>query len=163
MPEQAQQPDPALDEIDMILGTIDRESKRIKSIPEPTPERLHLEMTGTVLPLLKRLAHNSRAAQHSIAPLFSVVTQHAEDIDELFKRDPGGEESQLDEDHAKLFTTICEALKLLVSEFLEGRAPGQDPEAKQKLRELLGLAEEGIKLVDELTLHDVEDEAEGPE
>lgn len=148
--------------IDVVIGKIDVESKRIKATREATPAFLQREIASTVLSLLKDVALSVRASQDSVVPLFEVVTRHAEDIDTLFKEvaTAGEDGSQLEEDDAKMFAAICEGLKILAGELLEGRAPAQDAEAKQKLRELVKLADDGLKLIDELTLTEGDEEGD---
>lgn len=144
---------------------IPAEQRRLKQIKDPNAQQAIQEMSGTILDILKDTIRHLVSIRDWTFSGFNSLSDHMEAFeDRLDTVETYGSETSITQEDADVLAKAVIGCRLLATEFLQGPFPinERDEEGKQKLAELIAIAEQGEKIIDEstLSLEEGEDEDE---
>lgn len=152
-PEQAAAAEDSL----LRLATIDipTEQRRLKQIREPSAQQLQQEMAGTLLSIMKDVAVGLVELRDWNVNYLNALSDHVEALDQRVDtvETYGAETTIIPEDGEVLAKAIV-GCKYLAQNLLTGPFPieERDEEGKQKLAELIAIAEQAEKIIADSTL-----------
>jgi hypothetical protein len=161
--EQAEDALLRLSEID-----IPAERRRLKALTGVTPERVMMELTGTVMDLLadtvrylRETRDNSLAVRDWSYDYFNTLSEHMESIEQridVVEEFGGG--TTISPDDAEVLGKVIVACKHMALVLLQGPFPvgERDEDGKQKLAEVLALADQADRIVGESVMQEEEDD-----
>jgi hypothetical protein len=148
------------------LATIDipAEQRRLKQIKEPNVHQLSQELAGTVLELVKEVARNQVELRDWSHDYMSAISDHVEALDTRVSTvETYGAETTITPEDAEVLAKAVLSCKYLATQLLNGPFPidERDEEGKQKLAEVIAIAEQSEKIISDSTLVTDDDDIEG--
>lgn len=145
------------------LATIDipAEQRRLKQIKEPQATQLLQELSGTVLELVKEVARNQVELRDWNVNYLNALSDHVEALDTRVDMvETYGAETTITPDDAETLAKAVLGCKYIATQLLNGPFPieERDDEGKQKLAELIAIAEQSERIITDGTLVAEEDE-----
>jgi molybdenum cofactor biosynthesis enzyme MoaA len=158
------------------LATIDipAEQRRLKQIKEPNVAQVLQELSGTVLELVKEVARNQVELRDWNHDYMNAISDHVEALDvRMSTVETYGAETTITPEDAEVLAKAVLSCKYLATQLLQGPFPieERDEEGKQKLAEVIAIAEQSEKIINDSTLvpdddsddsDDDEEDAVGP-
>lgn len=159
-----QQPVAAEDSL-LRLATIDipAEQRRLKQIKEPSAQHLLQEMAGTLLSLTKDVAVGLVELRDWNVNYLNALSDHVEALDQRVDTvETYGAETTIVPEDAETIAKAVLGCKYISQQLLNGPFPieERDEEGKQKLAELIAIAEQAEKIIADATLVADEDDDE---
>jgi formyltetrahydrofolate synthetase len=146
--------------VELIEKDLPKDIARIKAMTVVDPAKLQSEIAGTVLFHVRTLAKSVQEMRdwvyQSVMQLNDGLTDVETQVDALSDEDG----TQFTVEDAEKFAKVVAGAKWMASELLKH---GQTTEGTQKLKELVELATECEKIIDDGTLQDIEDDDEETE
>lgn len=152
-PQQAAAAEDAL----LRLATIDipTEQRRLKQIRDPNSQQMLQEMAGTILSLMRDIAEGLVEVRDWSGSYMSALSDHMEALTERMDtvESYGADTTIIPEDGEVLAKAVL-GCKYLAQSLLTGPFPieERDDEGKQKLAELIAIAEQSEKIIADCTL-----------
>jgi hypothetical protein len=139
------------------LATIDipEEQRRLKQIKEPTAQHLQQEMAGTLLSLVKDVAIGLVELRDWNVNYLNALSDHVEALDQRVDTvETYGAETSITPEDAETLAKAVLGCKYIATQLLNGPFPitERDDEGKQKLAELIAIAEQSEKIITDSTL-----------
>lgn len=163
-PQPAAPPEMPVDALlKLAQEDIPREQARLRALAKTdiTPERLLTEMHGTLLDISKDMARGLVEVRDWAYEYMNGISSHLEATDErLDVIEEFGGDSVLLPDDADVLNGVCNAMRFLATSLLQGPFPinERDEEGKQKLAELIALADQAEQIVKDAVLVIEEDD-----
>lgn len=139
------------------LATVDipSEQRRLKQIKEPTSHQIMQEMSGTLLSIVKDVASGLVALRDWNVGYLNALSDHVEAIDSrVDTMENYGSETVILPEDAEVMAKATLGCKYLATQLLNGPHPieERDEEGKQKLAELIAIAEQSERIIADSTL-----------
>jgi len=147
------------------LATIDipAEQRRLKQIKDPNAQQLQQEMAGTLLSLMKDVAIGLVELRDWNVNYLNALSDHVEALDNRVDTvETYGAETTITPEDAEILAKAVLGCKYIATQLLNGPFPiaERDEEGKQKLAELIAIAEQSERIITDSTLISDEDEDE---
>ena len=166
-PQQAAAAEDSL--LRLVTIDIPAEQRRLKQIKDPSAQQILQEMAGTLLSLTRDVAEGLVQLRDWNVNYLNALSDHVEALDQRVDtvETYGAETTIVPEDAETLAKSVL-GCKYLAQSLLTGPFPieERDEEGKQKLAELIAIAEQSEKIISDATLvadEDEEDEDEDAE
>lgn len=145
------------------LATVDipAERRRLKAIAEPTAQQVLTELAGTSLDLVEEVAKNTVDLRDWVYEYLQQLSEHMEALEERVDTVTAyGSETTITPEDGIVLSKLAVGCKVLASLLMQGPFPieERDDEGKQKLAELIVLAEQAEKILADSTLSEDDDE-----
>jgi hypothetical protein len=139
------------------LATVDipSEQRRIKQVKDPTSPQLQQEIAGTVLELLKEVARNQVELRDWNVSYLNALSDHVEALDQRVETvETYGAETTITPEDAETLAKAVLGCKYIATQLLNGPFPidERDEEGKQKLAELIAIAEQSERIITDSTI-----------
>lgn len=139
------------------LATVDipSEQRRIKQVKDPTSPQLQQEIAGTVLELLKEVARNQVELRDWNVSYLNALSDHVEALDQRVETvETYGDETTITPEDAETLAKAVLGCKYIATQLLNGPFPidERDEEGKQKLAELIAIAEQSERIITDSTI-----------
>lgn len=143
-----------------LLHDVEREQARLKDMKDPTVEKLHVEMVGTTMDILRDVVVATIGVRDFLVGFRNWSVPEIEGVqdrlDEVEVRIDGveGEESRLTGEDAELLSKVVEGGRYFAELLLQGPFPigARDKEGQEKLAEYVAFCDQARILISENTL-----------
>lgn len=163
------------DMLHQLMLDVEREQARLKGMKDPSPEKLHVEMVGTVMDIQRDIVLSMIGVRDFLVGFRNWTVPQIEGVqdrlDEVEVRIEGveGEESRLTAEDAELLSKIVEGGRYFAELLLQGPFPigARDKEGQDKLAEYIAFCDQAKTMISENTLmeepedEEAEDESDG--
>lgn len=149
------------------LATVDipAEQRRIKQVSNPSTQQLQQEMAGTLLSLIKDVAIGLVELRDWNVNYLNALSDHVEALDQRVDTvETYGAETSITPEDAETLAKAVLGCKYIATQLLNGPFPigERDEEGKQKLAELIAIAEQSEKIItDSMLVSDDDDDLDG--